>query len=117
MNRTPFIPSFSPSGGEGARRAVEGEADDRPANSVAGIFMNFPARARSAASLATNSIPVPVSISAMAKFTIVVRFSDLEKRYSPFVKRNSGFVKRWSDFDKRRSAFDKRFSNLEIPQK
>jgi hypothetical protein len=25
MNRTPLIPSFSPSGGEGARRAVEGD--------------------------------------------------------------------------------------------
>ena len=27
MNRTPLIPSFSPSGGEGARRAVEGDFD------------------------------------------------------------------------------------------
>src|SRR6266704_3559032 len=27
MNRTPLIPSFSPSGGEGARRAVEGDLD------------------------------------------------------------------------------------------
>ena len=27
MNRTPLIPSFSPSGGEGARRAVEGDSD------------------------------------------------------------------------------------------
>jgi len=27
MNRIPLIPSFSPSGGEGARRAVEGDSD------------------------------------------------------------------------------------------
>ena len=26
MNRTPLIPSFSPTGGEGARRAVEGDS-------------------------------------------------------------------------------------------
>jgi len=42
MNRTPLIPSFSPSGGEGARRAVEGDSDRFMASIHVRILEVFP---------------------------------------------------------------------------
>ena len=42
MNRTPLIPSFSPSGGEGARRAVEGDCDRFLASIHVRILEAFP---------------------------------------------------------------------------
>ena len=42
MNRTPLIPSFSPTGGEGAQRAVEGDSGRFMASIHARILEAFP---------------------------------------------------------------------------